>query len=369
MARRILQLLAIATLGLLAGCVREQGPAPFETHTRDFGPSTVPQAQIPHPDTVIVASGDTLYEISKRYGVPMRSVIEANRLQPPYGLRAGARLSLPQIRTHMVRPGDTLYSVARLYGVDTSTLAATNHLAAPFVIRSGEALVLPAAVEKVAAAPPSAPIASAILPPPAAPRPLPAPPHARPNGPPPAPAAAATVPPPPATGVAGATAAPAAASPPKPDDKVAALPPAAAVAPRGEAAPEKAFLWPVQGRIIGTFGSGPGGTHNDGINIAAPAGTPVLAADAGIVAYAGNELRGYGNLILIKHDNGYITAYAHNSSLLVKRGDRVTRGQQIAKVGATGAVSEPQLHFEVREGVRVVDPNQFLPAPATATSG
>ena len=130
---------------------------------------------------------------------------------------------------------------------------------------------------------------------------------------------------------------------------------------------EARFLWPVHGRILASYGTGAGGTHNDGINIGAPAGTPVLAAEAGVVAYAGNELRGYGNLLLVKHAGGWMTAYAHNSALLVKRGDRVKRGQEIARVGATGAVGEPQLHFEVRQGTRALDPNDHLP-PLAATA-
>jgi murein DD-endopeptidase MepM/ murein hydrolase activator NlpD len=145
----------------------------------------------------------------------------------------------------------------------------------------------------------------------------------------------------------------------QPQAQVAALPPMAL--------PGKGFVWPVRGRIVTGFGPTPQGTQNDGINIAAPAGTPVLAADAGEVAYAGNELRGYGNLILIKHPTGFITAYGHNQVLLVKRGQHVVRGQPIARIGATGAVSEPQLHFEIRRGTRVLDPDEYLPAQ-TATA-
>ena len=101
--------------------------------------------------------------------------------------------------------------------------------------------------------------------------------------------------------------------------------------------------------------------HNDGVNIAAPLGAPVLAADNGVVAYAGKEIRGFGNLLLIKHDGGLITAYAHTDTLLVGRGDTVTRGQVIGKVGTTGGVDTPQLHFEVRQGTRAVDPKRYLP--------
>ena len=115
----------------------------------------------------------------------------------------------------------------------------------------------------------------------------------------------------------------------------------------------------------GESGFAADGTHNDGINIAASRGTPIEAVESGIVAYAGNELRGYGNLVLVKHANGWISAYAHCDELLVKKGDPVYRGKVIAKVGATGGVSEPQLHFELRRGKRPVDPREFLaPAPS-----
>jgi len=128
------------------------------------------------------------------------------------------------------------------------------------------------------------------------------------------------------------------------------------------------FLWPVHGRVIASYGVSANGIHNDGINIAARAGTAVVAADAGVIAYAGNELRGYGNLVLIKHANGWMTAYAHNSSVLVKRGEPVKRGQTIARVGATGTVSSPQLHFEIRRGTRALDPSEYLPASIDAAS-
>ena len=140
-------------------------------------------------------------------------------------------------------------------------------------------------------------------------------------------------------------------------------PAAAAPLPRGGR-----FAWPVRGRVLAGYGVTASGSHNDGINIAAPRGTPVAAVDGGTVAYAGNELRGYGNLVLVKHASGWITAYAHLDELLVKRGDTVSRGQAIAKVGATGGVSEPQLHFELRRGKQAVDPREFLaPAPSAGS--
>lgn len=118
--------------------------------------------------------------------------------------------------------------------------------------------------------------------------------------------------------------------------------------------------WPARGKIISAFGSKPNGMKNEGINIAVPEGTNVQAAEGGVVAYAGNELKGYGNLVLIRHANGYVTAYAHTKEILVKKGDAVKRGDVIAKSGATGAVQSPQLHFEVRKGATALDPSTFL---------
>ena len=138
---------------------------------------------------------------------------------------------------------------------------------------------------------------------------------------------------------------------------------AALIAPPAPAAPvAKGFIWPVKGELISRFGDKATGLRNDGINIAAPQGAPVVAADSGVVAYSGNELKGFGNLILIRHPNGFVTAYAHNETLLVARGEHVERGQEIARVGSTGNVTSPQLHFEVRKGGERVDPLSVIGA-------
>jgi murein DD-endopeptidase MepM/ murein hydrolase activator NlpD len=149
----------------------------------------------------------------------------------------------------------------------------------------------------------------------------------------------------------------------------AAAEPAGAAVQASIAAPPPApsapsFAWPLRGAIVSAFGSKKGGEHNDGINIAAGRGAPVRAAGDGTVAYAGNELRGFGNLVLIRHADGWTTAYAHNETLLVKRGDRVARGQVIARAGSTGSVATPQLHFEIRRGRRAVDPAEYLATAA-----
>ena len=122
------------------------------------------------------------------------------------------------------------------------------------------------------------------------------------------------------------------------------------------------FQWPVKGSVIANYGTGGIGRRNDGINISAPQGTPVRAAAAGEVVYRGSELDGYGNLLLIKHDGGFVTAYAHNDVMLVRKGQKVKVDQIIAKVGKTGAVNEPQLHFEIRQNLKSINPVPLLAA-------
>jgi murein DD-endopeptidase MepM/ murein hydrolase activator NlpD len=129
----------------------------------------------------------------------------------------------------------------------------------------------------------------------------------------------------------------------------------------------RAFVWPVRGRVVSDYGPKGGGLHNDGINIAAAQGTPIRAAESGVVVYAGNELRGFGNLILLQHADGWMTTYAHADEIVVQRGEQVRRGQVIGKVGATGNVTSPQVHFEIRRGSRAVNPHEHL-ASETASA-
>jgi len=123
----------------------------------------------------------------------------------------------------------------------------------------------------------------------------------------------------------------------------------------------KGLDWPVRGKVIIPYGSVAKGMRNDGINIKAKLGTSIRAAESGVVAYAGNELKGFGNMLLLKHDKGMITTYAHADQIKVKRGTVVKRGQIIASVGQTGSVSSPQLHFEVRQGSKAMNPMKYLP--------
>lgn len=263
---------------------------------------------------VTVQRGDTLYSISRRYGVPLKDLINTNNLHAPYTLRVGQRLSLPAKQYHTVQRGDTLYSIARHYNVDVTSLSRVNNLQTPYSLNVGDRLVLPASVG-------SAPAASYNT--------------AQSQN---------TV-----QTTSKSTAYTPIKSGPITDSYV---------APKAR---KTKFDWPVKGTIISGYGNLGSGRKNDGINIKAALGTNVKAADSGTVAYAGNELKGFGNLILIKHTDGWITAYAHNDRLFVKKGQKVTRGEKIATVGSTGSVTTPQLHFEVRSGKKAVNPRPYLP--------
>jgi murein DD-endopeptidase MepM/ murein hydrolase activator NlpD len=495
---------------LLAGCDSVQNYL-----GRDPDEPVVPTALTPPGQakaSYIVNRGDTVYSVSQRYNVPVRALIEANRLEAPYVLLVGQRVEIPSGRIHTVAKGETLNGVARRYGVDVATLVRTNQLQAPYLLKIGQTLNIPAGVAasngQVAAA--SQPLVSSAPPQPvpatgkvevtplAAPVPVksatggtaPAPltgtsPTASPSAPPaaaaspvqtaavpsassggaapaspaltPAPAAGPAVPAPqspsqtpPQTSVApvpqggqqGTVSAapqtqpvppakPAAPVQPVPSPQtVAAVPPSPSVpaadpaktgagiaeppkpapapvplkpepakqadppsaapvpltepatpVPINEPAPPPAkpaaaaalpvpparggrsFQWPVVGRVIASYGETGQGLRNDGINILANKGSPIRAAENGVVVYAGDEIKGFGNLLLIRHADGFTTAYAHADSLLVNRGDTVRRGQVIARVGQTGNVTQPQLHFEIRKGTQAVDPQEYLGRP------
>lgn len=377
---------AVLTVGALAGCVRQGAPAPVEDRGGTFFgrgtavPVARPAAERPmpttgtalpplvsKPGTVTVQSGDTLYGISRRNNVPIRAIINANNLTPPYNLPVGRRLVLPQQPYHRVAPGETIATIARAYNVSTQDLVRTNGIEPPYLLYVGDAVLLPLPTTGngtspvVASAPPvsSAPTPAQSGPQQTTPQPTPQTGASSPRivEAPPAPSGQSVPSNPPSATMESPQFGPPDAMPP---DSLASLPPPAAPVEPSVTAPAGAFIWPVQGRVLSSFGSKPGGLVNDGINIAAPAGTPVRASQDGTVAYAGNELRGYGNLLLVRHDNGWVTAYAHNSELMVGRGDRVKRGQVISRVGATGSVGEPQLHFEIRQGTRSVDPTRYL---------
>lgn len=395
-------------LPLAAGCERLGGPAPLSTMA---GAQTAAPAA---PQTVTVGRGDSVYLIAKRYSVPLRELIDLNQLQPPYRLEPGQSLRLPATRTYTVQRGDALSMLARQHQVETAELARLNNLPPPYNIRIGQVLILPPAAGTTAAAPaPAAPgwkPGAVTVTAAAGSDPLQAPPGVAPatiapshGGTLPAAAVSASQPLPPPGAAPGSAVAPAVIPLPPPTEEAvpapgtkpaAALPPGvkplalpsasatpAAPAQTAQAAPAAAkppvaapppragtrFMWPVRGKVLSEFGDKPDGRHNDGLNIAAPRGTVVMAADNGVVAYAGNELRGYGNLLLIRHANGWMTAYAHLEQILVERGAQVRRGQRIGTVGSTGTVTAPQLHFEVRRDGQAVDPSDYMEAQRQTT--
>lgn len=272
------------------------------------------------PSFITVHKGDTVYSLSRRYNVPIRSMIEVNNLKPPFILSKGARLRLPAPSVHIVQKGDTIYSISRRYNVDMSVLTRTNNLYAPYSIYLGQILKLPGSVVE-----PTEHWISLKKQP---------------------------------TQTAVRNTAKSALKQTKTGRKSTRK-----AAVRLPTPPDRAkakFAWPVNGTVMNKFGSAGGGRHNDGINIKVAEGTFVRAAENGVVAYAGNELKGFGNLLLVKHADGWITAYAHNKEFLVKRGDTVKRGQPMAKAGKTGNAKEPQLHFEIRRGTKAVDPMTYL---------
>lgn len=277
-------------------------PAPRRTATRQ---APAPSAS---SGTVTVRRGDTLYAIARRHGVPVRSLINANNVRPPYALAVGQKLNLPAAMTHTVRRGETGYGISRRYGVNLNALMRLNGIRKPYRLSVGQVLKLPGGAKAA-----------------------------------------------PAAQTASASTAPAS----RPTARTAPMPAPAARSASG-------FDWPVEGQIASRFGPKEGGLHNDGINILAKRGAPVRSAEAGVVVYASNALEGYGNLLLLKHADGWLTAYAHNERLLVNKGDSVKKGQVIARVGSTGGVTDPQLHFEIRKGRRALDPLDYLKSRVAA---
>lgn len=330
-----------------------------------------------------VLGGDTVYTVSKKYNLPLREIISINHLSPPYTLNTGFRLKLPPPNEYTVRPGDTLNGISRLFSVSVSEMARTNNIPSPYVLRTGQVIRLPAPqpklAEEMAANQPVPSFEQVSLPVKVgaiereALSPLPS------SGQ----ASAA-----PAAGqVAGSTAGAGSATPVSATaakaSGVKTPPQPTAKAPDAQAAPAKVqqaavvppsvapkvparslgngkFMRPVDGKVISRYGPKEGGLHNDGINIRAARGTAVRAADNGVVAYVGSEMQGYGTLVLIRHADRWMTAYAHMDKALVKKGETVKAGQSIGTVGATGGVDSPQLHFEVRKGTQAMNPELYL---------
>lgn len=257
------------------------------------------------PDTIEVKKGDTLYSIAKRYDMSILELIELNGLDSPDQLYVGQVLKTTSNKYHIVKRGDTLASIARKYGTNYRTLAQKNNIKPPYELKIGQKIAL-SGTQSASASQNKQTVKNTYQ--------------------------------------------------TKNTQKSTSY-----STPYVSTKRNTKFIWPVSGRIISSFGTVGKGLKNDGINISAPLGTTVKAGDKGTVAYAGNGLKGFGNLILIKHTDGYITAYAHTDKILVQKGQTVARGEKIATVGKTGGVSAPQLHFEVRAGKKAVNPKNYLP--------
>lgn len=375
------------------------------------GATTAPMSRL--GATVVVSRGETLSAIARRHGTDAATIARLNNLKPPFGVQAGQKLTLPdapsQAVTVAARPAAPVPAPAKSKSAEPLK---------PLAVRA--ASIPPPVAEPVSQVTvPSAPRSSVQATPLAAPEPVRPPPVVRdlikvekveptkvePTRPvsPPAPSvtgilkldaqkpepvhtampvvakvepsapvvvAKAEMPAPVALPAVIASEPRPTVSRPKP---VIAPEPEVRITPVAFKAPSpktsideppprsgRHFLWPVKGRVISSYGPKPGGLRNDGFNIAADRGANVVAADNGVVAYAGDDLKGFGNLVLIKHAGGFVTTYAHNEKLMVKRGDRVKRGQVVATVGASGSVTQPQVHFQIRQGAHAVDPRPLM---------
>ncbi|WP_242186506.1 M23 family metallopeptidase [Sphingomonas sp. CARO-RG-8B-R24-01] len=286
-----------------------------------------PSAQTVEPSTYVVRPGDTLSAIGDRTGAGSDAIARANRLPVPFVVRAGQRLTIPGGRYHRVAAGQTGIAISRAYGVDWSRIVAANDLREPYTLRAGMRVLIPGSTSRSTAAERAAAFTLDID-----------------------------------DIVTGSE--PALAANQRPVRPT--LSPGRMLAPsQAVAAPPRltsGFDWPVHGRIVVRFGPGVRGERYNGVKIAVPLGTPVLAAADGVVAYAGSGIPQLGGVIIVRHGDGWATVYGHASKLLVQRGQAVRRGQTIAVSGDTGGAARPEVHFEMRKGRTPIDPQRQLPA-------
>jgi murein DD-endopeptidase MepM/ murein hydrolase activator NlpD len=338
---------------------------PLNAPQSQYRPQTVPAAQAPQaknnqlnaPRTtaavnasdwawdggraITVQQGETVYSISRKHNVPAEVILKANNLQSASMIQPGQRIVIPVRRNaatslnapaanmHTTAAGDTIYSLSRKYKLSPQSIANANNLTLSTQLRIGQQVRIPA----------TAPIANT---PASQPQTL---------------QRVQTVPQTQTQQVAQNENVPA------PENVGVVRPniaPAVNDAPQANPNAGPTFHWPVRGRILSAYGRKPNGQQNDGINVSVPEGTAIRASEDGVVAYAGNELKGFGNLVLIRHADNWVTAYAHLGTIDVKKDQKVKRGEVIAKAGQTGGVTSPQLHFEIRKGSNPVDPEKHL---------
>lgn len=286
-----------------------------------------PDARTVASTSYVVAPGDSLGSIAVRTGAGADAIARANALQPPYVIREGQRLTIPGGRYHLVRDGETGIAIAQAYGVPWSRIIAANSLGEPYILRTGQRLLIPDTGPETLeqrAARFHIDIDDIV------------------------------------TG--GEPAIAARARPARPIASSARVLPSTTPVAAPATRPSGLFAWPVKGNVVTRFGPGRSGERNDGINIAVPLDTPVLAAADGVVAYVGSDVPALGGLVILKHGNATTTVYGYASQLLVQRGQSVKKGQMIALSGNSGHAERPELHFEIRQGRAPVDPLSRLPA-------
>lgn len=322
-------LLTTITILSLTAC-GAQDPALFNTYGVHKGAGSV--------GIHTVLEGDTVYKVAKNYQLPMREIITLNNIEAPYILNTGYRMKLPPPNDYKVREGDTVSSIARMYELSQNRLVSLNGLQPPYRLSPGQVIRLPtssgnyadiskAVVEKSV----TQPVQTARLDPVEKQTLESKNPSSQREG-----------------------------AEKKPKVQKASVSRAKLPKNTPKMSGKGKFMRPVDGKVISNYGPKKNGLHNDGINIKAVRGSPVRAAENGIVVYNGDDLEGYGNLVLIRHENKMMSAYAHLDKTLIKRGAKVVRGQSIGTVGSTGQVDTPQLHFEIRKGSTPLNPAKYL---------
>ena len=336
---------------------------------------------------IVVARGDTVYSLAKRYSVSANNIIEMNGLKSPYTLKIGQKLNVPavpndnavvdkkedkaeevpnviavpekkatgvqtttkvQLTDIVVQPGDTLYSLSRKYAVPVNDLAVLNNLKAPFALTVGQKLRVPDLKQAPVAKTETKVVAKETTKE-TTPVKVVEPVKVADN------TKAATT----KSSAQKKTEDARTVAKVKEEPKKISSDPSKKL-PAITARSSSKFSWPVKGTVLSHYGAKSNGLFNDGINIGAKIGTVVKAAENGVVAYAGNEVKGMGNLVIIQHAGGWMTVYAHMDSMVVRRGAKVSVGQKIGTVGKTGKVDKPQLHFEIRKGTKAYNPSAYL---------
>jgi murein DD-endopeptidase MepM/ murein hydrolase activator NlpD len=294
-----------------------------------------------HPSHVEIKDGETLNSIATKYHVRLIDLLRVNNLKNNSKVKFGQTLSLPKNKFYVVKPGDSLFKIAKLFGTDLGVIAKTNKIKYPYKVQLNQQLIIPAnkvSVKEIAALKKiDNETYQAVI----VPQVITKNSHS-------------------SEAQLSPQTAPIQNIDEKAIQKPAVITPIKEIIP-SNIEPQHTYVWPLKGKIIKRFGPIKNGLRNDGINISAPIGTPIKAIASGEVAYAGDELKSYGNLIIIKHVNDTLSAYAHLNELTVVKGEKIIQNQIIGQVGNSGNVETPQLHLAIRKGKKPVDPENYLP--------